>query len=58
MKNLNYAVPIDEFKNLSTKEAEFFEKEIKIKEGAKGISKSFEFKEALPSDINNLMFCF
>ncbi|MCP4911677.1 MAG: trypsin-like peptidase domain-containing protein [Oligoflexia bacterium] len=53
-ENLNYALPIGEIKNVSQKEAFFFERNMRVQDGLLAITEDWSFKTPLPSNIVKL----
>jgi hypothetical protein len=50
-ENLNYAMPIAELAKLSEKEAEFYRKDVTVKDGAITVTEDFRASVPLPADL-------
>tara|TARA_R110002072_G_scaffold64203_2_gene159285 strand:- start:131737 stop:133704 length:1968 start_codon:yes stop_codon:yes gene_type:complete len=53
-ENLNYALPISELENVSTSEAYFYERNMRVQDGLLSTTEDWNFKTPLPSDISSL----
>ncbi len=53
-ENLNYALPVEELKNLSSQQAEFFVRGLKIQDGTQVVNEDWRETEPLPSTLGAL----
>ncbi len=53
-ENLNFALPIQELKNISSKKAEFFNRGLKIQDGTQVVTRDWKESASLPSNLTLL----
>ena len=53
-ENLNFALPVDELKNISTERAEFFRQGLKIEDGIQMVENDWKVSFPLPGDLKTL----
>ncbi len=53
-ENLNFALPVDQIKEVPTKQAIFLTRKVKVQDGMQVLTKDWKFQTPLPSDLTQL----